>query len=102
MKDELTREELEAQELKNHNRNVVLAAEVERLQKLVNCEVCHKLEDLARKQETGLNDLVKMWSAYREMLQKKYPAEEGKEWQFTCEHHQRIDTLLEEMRVLIS
>lgn len=41
-----------------------------------------------------LGDVIAEWSNYKEFLKEKYPAEEGQEWEFTCEHHKRIDKLL--------
>lgn len=31
------------------------------------------------------------WNSYKAFLQEKYPAEN---WEFTCEHHKRIDALV--------
>jgi len=39
-------------------------------------------------------DITKEWSEYKKFLQEKYPAPEGEEWGFTCEHHKKIDSLL--------
>jgi hypothetical protein len=34
------------------------------------------------------------WDKYKEFLQKKYPAKDGEEWNFSCEYHQNIDNIL--------
>jgi len=39
-------------------------------------------------------ELKQAWNEYKAFLQGKYPAEEGKEWEFTCERHKRIDSLI--------
>ena len=36
------------------------------------------------------------WDGYKAFLKKKYPAEDGKEWEFTCEHHKTIDAVLDD------
>ena len=33
------------------------------------------------------------WNDYKAFLKNKYPPEEGKEFEFTCEHHKKIDQL---------
>ena len=40
-------------------------------------------------------DLKKEWAGYKEFLENKYPPDEGKEFEFTCEYHERIDKLLQ-------
>lgn len=41
-----------------------------------------------------IDKIRKEWNAYKLFLQEKYPAKDGEEWAFTCEHHKRIDKLL--------
>jgi hypothetical protein len=38
--------------------------------------------------------MQKEWELYKQSLIKKYPAKEGKKWEFSCEHHQKIDEIL--------
>jgi len=45
-------------------------------------------------QDTKLREAAEEWNKYKSFLQEKYPVEEGEEWQFTCEHHQKIDEIL--------
>jgi len=45
-----------------------------------------------------IEEVIEEWNKYKEFLMEKYPAEEGKEWEFTCEHHQRINLLLNKER----
>ena len=45
-------------------------------------------------QDTKLREAAEEWNKYKSFLQEKYPVEEGEEWSFTCEHHQKIDEIL--------
>jgi len=45
-----------------------------------------------------IDKIREAWSEYKKFLIEKYPAEEGKEWEFTCEHHKRIDSILNKDR----
>lgn len=38
--------------------------------------------------------LCEIWTKYKEFLMEKYPAEEGKDWEFTCEYHKKIEKIL--------
>jgi hypothetical protein len=49
---------------------------------------------LAKMDETLLNALRGLWSAYVADLKNRYPAKDGEKWAFTCAHHKRIDALL--------
>ena len=37
---------------------------------------------------------TKVWAEYKKYLMKKYPPVEGKEFEFTCEHHKKLDKIL--------
>ena len=41
-----------------------------------------------------IEEMKEVWGKYKGFLMEKYPAEEGNEWEFTCEHHKRIDAVL--------
>jgi len=41
-----------------------------------------------------MDEIKEEWNKYKEFLIKKYPAKDGEEWKFTCEHHKRIDSIL--------
>ena len=43
-----------------------------------------------------IEKLRQAWLEYKAYLKEKYPAEEGKEWEFTCPHHQAIDQELKD------
>ena len=43
-----------------------------------------------------IKEIRKEWSEYKQMLIERYPAEEGTDWEFSCDHHKRIDELLGE------
>ena len=45
-------------------------------------------------ENTKLREAAEEWNKYKSFLQEKYPVEEGEEWQFTCEQHQKIDEIL--------
>lgn len=44
--------------------------------------------------EQILIEFKKEWELYKKTLMAQYPAEEGQEWNFTCEHHKKIDKIL--------
>ena len=44
--------------------------------------------------ESKLTEVCNIWAKYRKFLMEEYPAEEGKDWEFTCEHHQKIEKIL--------
>ena len=56
----------------------------------------HHCEDYCRMcgGVAGLAELQMAWSEYREFLQGKYPPNNGGDWQFTCPHFQKIDSIL--------
>lgn len=41
-----------------------------------------------------LSEITDAWNKYVNYLKEKYPAKDGERWEFTCEHHQKIDNLL--------
>lgn len=47
-----------------------------------------------QEEDNELRKAAEEWNKYKSFLQEKYPVEEGEEWQFTCEHHQKIDEIL--------
>lgn len=38
--------------------------------------------------------LKREWAAYRDDVAKRYPPKDGKEFEFSCPHHQEIDKLI--------
>ena len=42
-----------------------------------------------------VKELASAWNEYKKYLQEKYPPQDGEEWKFTCEHHQKIDSLIQ-------
>ena len=54
-----------------------------------------EITNLKHIEDTKIRQISEEWSKYRKFLMDKYPAEDGKEWEFTCEYHQKIDGLLE-------
>lgn len=49
---------------------------------------------LAENAQDSWTELKQAWKAYTDFLKGKYPAEDGKEWEFTCPHHQKIDSII--------
>tara|TARA_Y100000310_G_scaffold311548_1_gene357932 strand:- start:16946 stop:17122 length:177 start_codon:yes stop_codon:yes gene_type:complete len=41
-----------------------------------------------------IKEIKKEWNLYKQSLVEKYPAKEGEDWEFTCEHHKKIEGLL--------
>jgi len=41
--------------------------------------------------------LIKEWKLYKKFLQDKYPVENGQKWEFTCEHHKKLDAIIQYM-----
>jgi len=41
-----------------------------------------------------LEEMRKEWNEYVAFLKEKYPEPENQEWAFSCQHHQRIDDIL--------
>lgn len=39
--------------------------------------------------------VAEIWGDYRRYLQEKYPPKDGERWEFSCDHHRRINKLLE-------
>jgi len=57
------------------------------------CDACF-WECVADNQKDEIARLREIWREYRKYLQEKYPANPGEKWQFSCEHHQKIDAIL--------
>lgn len=53
-----------------------------------------EITQLKHIEDTKIRQISEEWSKYRKFLMEKYPAEDGKEWEFECEYHQKIDGLL--------
>ena len=53
-------------------------------------EVLQHFLDIQNKVE----DIKKEWEEYKSFLKEKYPAEDGKEWELSWEHHKKIDDIL--------
>jgi len=53
----------------------------------------------AKEQKDTIKAIKQAWGEYKSYLMEKYPVptDEGKEWEFACEHHKKIDSLLEMM-----
>lgn len=51
------------------------------------------LDDIIMEEKIN-KKIKKEWNKYKRFLQKKYPAKNGEEWQFTCEYHKKIDKLI--------
>lgn len=45
-----------------------------------------------------IKELVESWGQYTTFLKTKYPPKEGQEFAFTCEHHQRIDQIIQKIQ----
>lgn len=60
--------------------------------RLRNYDECHDgdIDEAANM----LAEVSKAWSEYKAFLMHKYPSKDGEEWQFTCPHHRRIDSIL--------
>ena len=63
-------------------------------------KVCQENEILTlacysfRQDTDDIKAVKKEWEMYKQLLMEKYPAEENKEFEFTCEHHKKIDKIL--------
>lgn len=61
----------------------------------VDCDLTTHYEQIKNTlQDTKIREAAEEWNKYKSFLQEKYPVEEGEEWQFTCEQHQKIDEIL--------
>jgi len=50
--------------------------------------------------KTKHDKIVEIWNEYKAFLKVKYPPEKGKEFEFTCPYHKRIDKLLAQQNTL--
>ena len=57
-----------------------------------NKALMEEVETLTAERE----QIRRYWNQYTDYLKSKYPAEDGKEWTFSCEHHLIIDGLLKQ------
>jgi len=58
------------------------------------------MSEVNKEKKDQFERLKPLWDKYKSFLMKKYPSEEGEEWKFTCPHHQSIDDIMTEKRVM--
>ena len=58
------------------------------------------MSEINKEEKDQFERLKPLWGKYKSFLMKKYPSEEGEEWKFTCPHHQGIDDIMTEKKVM--